>query len=127
MTLHALIIDDDAYSVHIMERLLDLQDIRYTSIKDPTKLPPVLEGLEQVDIIFLDLEMPKLDGYEVLEILRDHFGESTKIVACTVHTSQVNMTRKLGFSSFVAKPLDTDRFPQHLARILNGDPVWEAR
>ena len=127
MTRHALIIDDDAYSVHIMERLLDLQDIRYTSIKDPTKLPAVLEELEKIDVIFLDLEMPKLDGYEVLEILRNHFGESVKIVACTVHTSQVNMTRKLGFSSFVAKPLDTDRFPDHLDRILKGQPVWEAR
>jgi len=127
MTLHALIIDDDAYSVHIMERLLDLQDIRYTSIKDPTKLPAVLEGLDAIDVIFLDLEMPKLDGYEVLEILRDHFGEGVTIVACTVHTSQVNMTRKLGFSSFVAKPLDTDRFPDHLQRILNSEPVWEAR
>jgi CheY-like chemotaxis protein len=127
MTLHALIIDDDAYSVHIMERLLDLQDMTYTSIKDPTKLPEVLESVDQVDIIFLDLEMPKLDGYEVLEILRGHFGESVKIVACTVHTSQLNMTRKLGFSSFVAKPLDTDRFPQHLQRILDGQPVWEVR
>jgi CheY-like chemotaxis protein len=127
MALHALIIDDDAYSVYIMERLLDLQDITYTSVKDPTRLESVIEGLEAVDIIFLDLEMPKLDGYEVLEILRGHFGESVKIVACTVHTSQLNMTRKLGFSSFVAKPLDSDRFPQHLRRILAGEPVWEAR
>ena len=83
--------------------------------------------LEKVDIVFLDLEMPKLDGYEVLVILKQHFGNNVPIVACTVHTAEINTTRKLGFSSFVAKPLDTDRFPNQLSRILNGDPVWEPR
>jgi putative two-component system response regulator len=73
MTAHALIIDDDAYSVHIIERLLDQQDIAYTSVKDPTQLTSVLQTLDQVDIIFLDLEMPHLDGYEALEILKNHF------------------------------------------------------
>ncbi|HLA45227.1 MAG TPA: response regulator, partial [Aggregatilineales bacterium] len=86
-----------------------------------------LQTLEKVDIVFLDLEMPKLDGYEVLVILKQHFGNNVPIVACTVHTAEINTTRKLGFSSFVAKPLDTDRFPNQLSRILNGDPVWEPR
>ena len=125
--LHALIIDDDAYSVHIMERLLDQEDIAYTAITDPTRLAPLLKTVEQIDVVFVDLEMPKLDGYEVLEILKMHFGKDIPIVACTVHTAEINNTRKLGFSSFVAKPLDTDRFPDQLSRILNGEPVWESR
>ena len=124
---HALIIDDDAYSVHIMERLLDQEDIAYTAITDPTRLAQLLETVEKIDVIFLDLEMPKLDGYEVLAILKTHFGENVPIVACTVHTAEINTTRKLGFSSFVAKPLDTDRFPNQLSRILSGEPVWESR
>jgi CheY-like chemotaxis protein len=124
---HALIIDDDAYSVQIMERLLDQEDIAYTAITDPTRLAPLLETVQQIDVIFLDLEMPKLDGYEVLAILKAHFGENVPIVACTVHTAEINTTRKLGFSSFVAKPLDTDRFPNQLSRILSGEPVWESR
>jgi CheY-like chemotaxis protein len=124
---HALIIDDDAYSVHIMERLLDQEDIAYTAITDPTRLEQLLETVEKIDVIFLDLEMPKLDGYEVLTILKAHFGENVPIVACTVHTAEINTTRKLGFSSFVAKPLDTDRFPNQLSRILSGEPVWESR
>ncbi len=124
---YALIIDDDAYSVHIMERLLDQQDIAYTSIKDPTQLAGVMQSLEHIDIIFLDLEMPNLDGYEVLQILKDYFGDAVPIVACTVHTAEIHTTQKLGFYSFVAKPLDFNRFPKQLQRILNGEPVWEGR
>ncbi len=127
MTSYALIIDDDAYSVHIMERLLDQQDIAYTSVKDPTQLSSVLQTLEHIDVIFLDLEMPHLDGYEVLGILKKHFGENVPIVACTVHTAEIHTTRKLGFYSFVAKPLDFNRFPEQLRRIMAGTPVWEAR
>jgi two-component system cell cycle response regulator DivK len=127
MTSHALIIDDDAYSVHIMERLLDQQDIAYTSVKDPKQLASLLPTLQGIDIVFLDLEMPNLDGYEVLGILKAHFGDNVPIVACTVHTAEIHTTQKLGFFSFVAKPLDFNRFPEQLKRILNGNPVWEVR
>jgi CheY-like chemotaxis protein len=125
--LHALIIDDDAYSIHVMERLLDQENITYTAIADPTTLEEVLKTLNAVDIVFLDLEMPKLDGYEVLAILKNYLETNVPIVACTVHTAEINNTRRQGFFSFVAKPLDLDRFSDQLHRILNGIPVWESR
>jgi len=125
--LHALIIDDDAYSIHVMERLLDQENISYTAVADPTTLERILQTLNAPDIVFLDLEMPKLDGYEVLAILKTHLDPKVPIVACTVHTAEINNTRRQGFSSFVAKPLDLDRFSDQLHRILKGVPVWEAR
>lgn len=124
---HALIIDDDAYSIHIMERFLDQENVSYTSVLDTSTLENVLQNLEKVDVIFLDLEMPKRDGYETLEILKLFIEPDVPIVACTVHTAEIQHTRKLGFFSFVAKPLDMDRFSHQLNRILSGEPVWEAR
>lgn len=126
-SLHALIIDDDAYSIHVMERLLDQEDISYTAVADPTRLEEVLQTLDKIDIVFLDLEMPKLDGYEVFAILKKHIEAEVPIVACTVHTAEIHNTRRHGFFSFVAKPLDLDRFSDQLHRILNGTPVWDAR
>ena len=79
------------------------------------------------DIVLLDLEMPKHDGYEVIVTLRKYLDASVPIVACTVHTAEINRTRKLGFSGFIAKPLDMDRFSEQVRRILNGEPIWEAR
>jgi CheY-like chemotaxis protein len=125
--LHALIIDDDAYSVYVMERLLDQENISYTAVTDPTRLEKTLQTLDAVDIVFLDLEMPKLDGYEVLALLKEHIEAKVPIVACTVHTAEINNTRRQGFFSFVAKPLDLDRFSDQLHRILSGIPVWESR
>ena len=123
---HALIIDDDAYNMYIMQRFLDGEDISYTAITDTSKLEMVLQELKRVDIVLLDLEMPKRDGYELIEILRKHLDSAVPIVACTVHTAEINRTRKLGFFSFIAKPLDMDRFSEQIRRILRGEPVWEA-
>ena len=124
---HALIIDDDAYNIYVMQRFLDKENISYTAITEITTLEATLPRLPHVDIVLLDLEMPKRDGYEVIDTLRQHLDASVPIVACTVHTAEINRTRKQGFSGFIAKPLDMDRFSEQVRRILRGEPIWEAR
>jgi two-component system, cell cycle response regulator DivK len=124
---HALIIDDDAYNVYVMERFLDKENISYTAVTKTSDLEAMLTKLPHIDIVLLDLEMPKHDGYEIIVMLRKHLDASVPIVACTVHTAEINRTRKLGFSGFIAKPLDMDRFSEQVRRILNGEPIWEAR
>mgnify|MGYP002623199906 FL=1 len=124
---HALIIDDDAYNVYVMQRFLDKENISYTTITETSTLEDTLSQLDSVDIVLLDLEMPRRDGYEIIEVLKQRLPAGVPIVACTVHTAEVNRTRKLGFSGFIAKPLDMDRFSEQVRRILNGEPIWEAR
>ncbi len=124
---HALIIDDDAYNVYVMQRFLDKENISYTAITEITTLETTLMQLPRVDIVLLDLEMPKRDGYEVIDALRKYLDASVPIIACTVHTAEINRTRRLGFSGFIAKPLDMDRFSEQVRRILSGEPIWEAR
>lgn len=68
--------------------------------------------------------MPNISGYELLDQLRAAFG-TTPIVACTMHVSEVNVARQLGFDGFLGKPLDLDRFPDQVTIIINGQPLWE--
>ncbi len=124
---HAVIIDDDAYNVYIMERFLDRENIAYTAITDTNVLESTLQELKRIDLVLLDLEMPKRDGYEIVEVLRQYLETSVPIVACTVHTAEITRTKKLGFSGFIAKPLDMERFSDQISRILKGEPIWEAR
>lgn len=123
---HVLIVDDDSYNVYIMERFLDRENIAYTAVTDTIALENTLKELVQIDLILLDLEMPKRDGYEIVKVLKQYLGSSVPVVACTVHTAEINRTKKLGFSGFIAKPLDMDRFPEQISRILNGETIWEA-
>jgi two-component system cell cycle response regulator DivK len=121
---HALVIDDNIQNLRVMAQMLSKQGVNCTEVENPNTLPNVLPGLKQVDVVFLDLEMPGVDGYGVKEFLRSHLGE-TPIIAYTVHISEINTVRELGFDGFLGKPLDNSRFPNQLKRILNGESVWE--
>jgi two-component system cell cycle response regulator DivK len=49
------------------------------------------------------------------------------IIAVTAEASleQMNKAKESGFDGFLGKPLDPDRFPDQIRRILSGEPVWE--
>lgn len=122
---HALIVDDNKENVDILAELLTLEGVTFTRVHNPTLVEATLDNLSSVDIIFLDLEMPKVDGYQLLEWFQaDSRFENVPVVAYTVHVSEISVARQLGFHSFLGKPLDADIFPEQLARILNGERVW---
>ena len=120
----ALIIDDNLPNLQVLGQMLAKQGMPSTEISDPTKLGEALETLERVDVVFLDLEMPSVDGFHVKDLLRSHFGD-VPIIAYTVHISEINVAKQSGFDGFLGKPLNKSRFPDQLARILRGEAVWE--
>jgi CheY-like chemotaxis protein len=58
------------------------------------------------DVLFLDLGLPELDGYEIARFVRHRFGDAIRVVAVTGFNTQ--QARELadwaGFDAFVAKP-----------------------
>jgi CheY-like chemotaxis protein len=125
MNLHALIIDDDANNVMILAQLLTMEGVSYTQALNPGELDGALTDLPAVDIVFLDLNMPEIDGYTILHFLKsDARFTDVPVVAYTVHFGELHTARESGFHSFLGKPLDVDLFPKQLARILNGESVW---
>ncbi|MDZ4770789.1 MAG: response regulator [Chloroflexota bacterium] len=124
---HALIVEDNANNLAILAELLDSEGVSYTQILKPNQLDSAIEKLPKTDLIFLDLELPGVDGFTLLEQLRANPRfHDTPFIAHTVHTNQINVARKLGFHSFLSKPLDPDRFSDQLTRILSGERVWAA-
>ena len=123
---HALVIDDNIKNVNVLVHLLALEGVTSTQVTKPALLEATLTDITHVDIVFLDLEMPDIDGYTVLNKLTvDARFQAVPIVAYTVHVSEINTAHRQGFHSFLGKPLDPDKFPGQLARILRGESVWE--
>lgn len=126
MDAHALIIDDNQTNIEVMGELLLACGVSYSSVTDVADLDIALEDLDQLDVIFLDLEMPRADGYVVLEMLRNEMGVRVPIVASTVHLNEIQTAREMGFDGFLGKPLKLSRFSDQLERILDGEQVWDA-
>lgn len=122
---NVLLIDDDPQNLEVLGNLLSLEHIDFTPVQDPSTLGEVLGHASEFDIVFLDLEFPDTDGYEILKYLKEEAGIKAPIVACTVHLSELKNASRQGFSGFVGKPIDPDRFSERLSRILSGDRVWE--
>ena len=122
----ALIIEDDHTSIKVMQQLLEQLTMESIVIADSYNLAEQIGDIPIPDVVFLDLEMPKSNGYSVLEQLQsDARFANVPIVAYTTHISHLNDARSAGFHSFLGKPVDGDLFPQYMADILSGIPVWE--
>lgn len=125
MMVKALIIDDNSDNLGVLAQLLNDEGVDCTQINHPGQLNSVLETAPKFDVIFLDLEMPQFDGFQVLDMIKSHpRQQGSPVVAYTVHVSEINVAREHGFDSFLGKPLDSDQFPNQLAKILNGQAVW---
>jgi CheY-like chemotaxis protein len=121
----ALIIEDDSVSVAVLRRLLDQRLVESLVIRDYEVLD-YLKDVAGADIVFLDLEMPNVTGYEVLKMIREMPAfDATPVIAYTTHISHMNDVRVAGFDGFLSKPLDAANFADQLARILAGEKVWE--
>lgn len=82
------------------------------------------------DLILLDLQIPYEDGYTVLGQIRAHSTlRETIVVAVTANVlpQDVERARRAGFNGFIGKPIDLERFPEQIQRVLNGEAVWEPR
>ena len=76
----------------------------------------------------MDIRLPYEDGYGALKkICASERFISVPIIAVTAEASmeQMKKAHDSGFDGFLGKPLDPDRFPDQIRRILSGEPVWE--
>jgi two-component system cell cycle response regulator DivK len=72
--------------------------------------------------------LPYEDGYDALSKLRaDDRFKDTRVVAVTADANAASMekARQAGFDGFLGKPIDPDRFPDQIRRVLQGERVWE--
>jgi len=109
-TARILIVDDEPVNVSLLERALkraSLGDVK--SVTDPCVVTDLL-GDFLPDIVLLDLQMPVLDGFEVMRLIREHTGpdEFLPIVILTADAQHQTRRRALteGANDFLTKPFD---------------------
>jgi CheY-like chemotaxis protein len=123
----AVIIEDDRVGIKVLEQMLNQLSVQTVVISDSINITEKLAELTAIpDVFFIDLEMPKNNGYTVLSRIQEMPKfDGIPTVVYTTHTSHLNEALDLGFHSFLGKPLESERFPDQLQRILENTPVWE--
>ena len=107
--LHAsiLIVDDQPAMVHLLERFLG--EAGYCNVTSTTKPREVL-ALHQksdYDLILLDLQMPGMDGFEVMTALKGNEAESyLPVIVLTAQPDHKVRALQSGAKDFISKPFD---------------------
>jgi len=125
-----LYVEDDPQSRRLMLMLLTGR-MHLTGVQvfeDSRDFQAKIEGLAaKPDIIFLDIHVSPLNGFEMLQVLRQmDWLRDTPIIALTasVMNEEVHQLRGAGFNGCLSKPLDISTFPNTFQRILEGEAVW---
>jgi two-component system, chemotaxis family, chemotaxis protein CheY len=123
----AAIIPQQMDSAAMAKRILTIDDSR--TIRDMLRVTlteagyDVIQGVdgvdglgvlgdEPVDLVITDINMPKMDGYEVIRQLRSNAKhKSTPILVLTTESdaSKRNIAREAGATGWIVKPFDPDR------------------
>ncbi len=124
-----LVVEDNVSNFVLIARMLAYMGVPRCEWKTSGwQVVEYADILPRVDLILMDLRLPYEDGYTALQKIRSSPRlKDTIVVAVTAEANegQMGKARESGFDGFLGKPLDPDRFPEQIRRLLHGDAVWE--
>ena len=102
-----LIVDDQGVNISLLEQLLE--EAGYTDVAS-TMTPqevPSLHRRKRHDLILLDLQMPGMDGFEVMESLKaDNADSYLPVIVLTAQPAHKLRALQAGAKDFISKPFD---------------------
>ncbi len=124
-----LVVEDNVPNFVLIARMLAFMGVQRCEWKTSGwQVVQFADTLPRIDLILMDIRLPYEDGYQALQKVRASARlRTTLVIAVTAEASeeQVTKARAAGFDGFLGKPLDPDRFPDQIKRILSGQAVWE--
>jgi chemosensory pili system protein ChpA (sensor histidine kinase/response regulator) len=118
--LSVMVIDDSITMRKVTARILERHNIRVITAKDGLDAVAMLQT-QVPDLAILDIEMPRMDGFEVLAHVRNQANLShLPIIMVTSRGGDKHRDRatKLGVSAYLTKPYQEDQLMQAIRQIL---------
>lgn len=115
----ALLCDDTPLMQSGVKALLTANGFDVIAVEDGAKGYALLKQGEKFDIIFSDVEMPNMTGFELLaRVRKDPSTVSVPFVLCTTlnKPEHIELGKKLGATSYIVKPMR----PETLERALKN-------
>jgi two-component system chemotaxis response regulator CheY len=120
-----LVVEDSGFMAKLLRAIL--RGLAVGRVEECLQPKDVLNYVRefQPDIVFMDLEMPELDGFEVTKALRtsdETPNPFVPIVMVTAHTKRIDVikARDAGVTEFLAKPVSAKSVYEHLAACIES-------
>jgi two-component system cell cycle response regulator DivK len=126
--LSVLVVEDNVSNFVLMARMLGYLGIHCEWKTSGYEVVEFADSLPKLDLILMDIRLPYEDGYSALKkIQKSEKLKQIPVVAITAEADpvQIEKAKAAGFNGFLGKPLNLDRFPDQMRKILSGISVWE--
>jgi len=111
-----LVVEDNPVNQLVARKLLESLELDVSVAGDGHEAVSMITA-KSFDLVFMDLQMPGMDGFETTRALRADGKYTGPVVAMTAHATQYHRDkcRHAGMNGFVTKPLERRRLADFLA------------
>ena len=124
---HILVVDDDMNTLKLMRAVLEEENYSVSTAANGEEALEVMDS-EHIDLVILDIMMPKMDGYEFTKTLRSVHNELPILM---VSAKQLPADKKLGFlagiDDFMTKPVDEEEMLLRIKALLRRAKIANER
>ncbi len=121
----ALLVEDNELNAEIAGEILDMAGLTVEFASDGKQAVDIMSNVEDgyFDIIFMDIQMPIMNGYQASRAIRSlsrNYTKSVPIIAMTANAfaEDVAMAKNAGMNEHIAKPLDFNQLLKALQKWL---------
>lgn len=121
-----LLVEDNELNVEIMEELLSITNIQVEKASNGQEAVSMVseKDIGYYDLIFMDIQMPVMDGYEATRQIRKMDRSDTKTlpiyaVSANALASDIQNAKDAGMDGHIAKPVDFDSIERVLKQYLS--------
>jgi signal transduction histidine kinase/CheY-like chemotaxis protein len=102
-----LVAEDDNINFILVEKLLKMHGFKIIRAKDGAEAVALCKENNEIDLVFMDIKMPNLNGYEAFQKIRE-FNTDIPIIAQTSYSfsEEIDRIKEIGFDDYLSKPLD---------------------
>ena len=117
-----LIAEDDDINFLLLERILQLKNYTILRAVNGKEAVEICSMNKQIDLVFMDIKMPIMNGFEAFEAIRKT-NINLPVIANTAYSSSEDKDEilKAGFTNYISKPLNKDEIHDLLSGIFSSN------
>jgi CheY-like chemotaxis protein len=122
-----LVVDDNQTNRRILEGMLGRWEMKSSSAQDGeealTKLSEAHQSGNPFALILMDMHMPKMDGFELIERIRQGENSSAATIMMLTsagHRGDAARCQELGVAAYLLKPIRQSELREAIARVLGA-------